>query len=159
MRKRVIEAKVDRAISMLKEKDRYLIEYFLHEQSLSHRLAVYLENLFPKKYNVDCEYNKKMDIENNIVNKSVRKSPQLPASETRDIRPDITIHKRGKNNRKSNLLVIQIKKKENLQDRNEDIESLKELTDQDGEYQYQYGLFLYVDNVTSEIKKRWFPED
>jgi viroplasmin and RNaseH domain-containing protein len=156
LKKSEIKNKVNCAIKTLKERDYFLIKYRLHEETLSHRLAVYLENIFPKEYDVDCEYNKKIDVQiDKVEDKSVRKNIQSSGS-TRTIRPDITIHKRGRNNRKANLLVIQLKKKENLQGRDKDEDALRELTKQDGKYRYQYGLFLDIDNDTSKITPRWF---
>lgn len=55
------------AVEQLYEKDAYLLQsdHELHEQTVSHRLAVYLENnlrkfsIFRKNdFSVDCEYNK-----------------------------------------------------------------------------------------------------
>lgn len=68
-----IKRKVNEAIKTLKICDHFLIEHRLHEQTLSHRLAVYLEKLFPSEFKIDCEYNKKIDTQN--VNESGGKLP------------------------------------------------------------------------------------
>ncbi len=90
-----IKEKLKIAIKRFVERDwKELYKNDIHENTFSHRIAVYLEKYF-KKYNVDCEYNKILG--DKKVNERGEK-----------IRPDIIIHKRD--NMNCNILIIEIKK-------------------------------------------------
>ena len=54
---------VRKAVECFMRKDSKLLEDSVHEQAVSHRIAVYLEFLFRKnkEANVDCEYNKHLE--------------------------------------------------------------------------------------------------
>lgn len=52
-----IRQKVDLALDKLYATDQFLIDNDLCEPSLNHRLAMYLQTLFPEHF-VDCEYNR-----------------------------------------------------------------------------------------------------
>ena len=54
-----IKAKVKTAVSKFKQKDKALIRVNANERSLSHKLAMYLQEQFEKDgWDVDCEYNR-----------------------------------------------------------------------------------------------------
>lgn len=80
----------------INEQDRdFLMRIKIHEITLSHRIAIYLEKNFLKLgYIVDCEYNKNMG-----NSKRDDKGSK--------IRPDIIIHKR---NSDDNIAIFEIKK-------------------------------------------------
>lgn len=129
-----IKIQILEALSTLYEKDIDLIVHQM-EWSCAHRLAVYLETTLGKNWHVDCEYNKmgsRMLTKRNDDGKYKR--------------PDIIIHKRGKTNRESNLLVIEIK----MDDSNlRDIDKLKSFTSSPNEqqiFQYQFGLSIRLLN-------------
>jgi len=99
-----IKSRLEEAIEIVKEKDYFLLEYAVHERSICHRLAVYLEQSFTG-FNVDCEYDNDLDSE------SGRKRVKFPDGSTQDrVFPDIIVHERGKNGPDSNLLVAEMKK-------------------------------------------------
>lgn len=76
-------------VGILKNRD-------IHEQALSHRLAVYLENSgFFTGYHIDCEYNR--------YNEESKRN-----NSGKLIKPDIVIHVRG--DQLANLIIIQDKK-------------------------------------------------
>ncbi|RZD14205.1 MAG: hypothetical protein EVJ47_05925 [Candidatus Acidulodesulfobacterium ferriphilum] len=93
----------------------------LNERSITHKLAEYIQKYF-SDYNVDCEYNRMPNKRNNngeAEAKFIPKELNLSVSKTRSnddkgttVYPDIIIHKRGSN--KSNLIVIEAKKKANV---------------------------------------------
>ena len=94
-----IYEKVVKAFQTFFIKDRYLLDNDVHEVTISHKLAEYLQYQFPDM-NVDCEYNRQVPPDNgdNIKRRS----------DTGDrVRPDIIVHKRGSN--ENNCLVIEIK--------------------------------------------------
>ncbi len=90
-----IKEKLIIAVKKFIDKDwKELYKNDIHENTFSHRIAVYLEENF-NEYNVDCEYNKILG--DNKVNKS-----------REIIRPDIIVHRRD--NMNCNKLIIEIKK-------------------------------------------------
>ncbi len=129
---RQIKDKVKSAIDNLLQKDLFLLQEKVHERSVSHKLAEYLQPLF-QDVNVDCEYNrkglasKKLD---GIEECNERKKNKM-------VLPDIVIHERNSDN---NILVIEIKTV--LGDFACDFRKLELFTDQFGEYRYQLGIFI-----------------
>ena len=107
-----IEGKVNFALDIFYVKDKYLIDNDIHERSMTHKLAIYLEELF-NGYDVDCEYNKNTteskkiyDVEHKI--QEIKKDTEYEYKDSIAVFPDIIIHKRG--NKLKNLLVIEVKK-------------------------------------------------
>ena len=127
-----IYEKVVRALHVLFIKDEYLFDNGVHEITISHKLAEYLQYQFPDM-NVDCEYNRQVPPDNgdNIKRRS---------DTGKKVRPDIIVHKRGSN--ENNCLVIEIKI-ERDQTRG-DKEKLKDYTNPKS-LEYEFGLFLEID--------------
>ncbi|MHB8165046.1 MAG: hypothetical protein ACYDDV_12040 [Methanoregula sp.] len=121
-----ISQKVYFAIDSLFKNDNFLLTIGVHERTISHKLAEYLQAQFPD-WNVDCEYNRKGNM--------VKRLPR-DCSEEEKVYPDIIIHHR---NTTENLLVIEIKSS-NLPEKC-DIEKLKLFTS-DPNFKYTYGLFI-----------------
>jgi hypothetical protein len=165
-----LKNKVKTAVRLFIENDGELLSLSggIHEQTISHRIAVYLECLF-RRFHVDCEYNKhgvtgdnKKVVENitelkrGCLCKSCKKwCRENPIGGTirdfSEIRPDIIIHKeRGKANT-GNILVIEIKKVEECLF---DEGKLKSLTDKNGDYKYDLGVFVYFSE--NQPKYKWF---
>lgn len=126
----------------------------IHEQAISHRIAVYLEPLF-KGYHVDCEYNKhgaKNDKKMAENTKVIRKEcgckscvgwlKKTHGSIVR-IRPDIIVHKERGKKSEGNILVIEIKKKDECLF---DMAKLKEMTSNNGDFKYKLGVLIYFPN-------------
>lgn len=107
--------------NVLDSSDSWLIKKNLSEQTISHRIAVHLENLF-NDYNIDCEYNGDVDRENNkkaitILKDELKQFSLLKDAEASELEkeltiravfPDIIIHRRGLN--EFNLCIIEVKK-------------------------------------------------
>ena len=97
-----IEDILCKSLTILIEDDLYLIENKTKEESINHRLAIYLEWIFKEMrwpYNIDIEYNK---------NGEASKSYVQPNKKKRFAVPDIIVHSRGDN--ENNLLFIETKK-------------------------------------------------
>lgn len=92
-----LQSMVILAIDKLHDFDSALLRLNSSEWSLSHRLAVYLEQLV-RGWDVDCEYNRQGQY------KDIKKR-----SNGCRIRPDINIHHRGHVESVHNLLVIEVK--------------------------------------------------
>lgn len=131
---------VQRAIEMLYARDAKLFTVDASEWALAHRLAVYLEQDI-SGWNVDCEYNRQGNGRNPKTNEYDEK-----------VRPDITLHHRGYLEIQHNLLVIELKKKEEKFD----LVKTREYTEpptQKRLFQYQYGLAL---SFFPALEAHWF---
>lgn len=159
MRKEEIILKIKKAITKLYDEDGWLIEKDLSEQSISHRLAIYVQENFAE-YNVDCEYNG--DGENiynrkriEIVKQTLREKRLLREKEELDVEkefteravfPDIIIHMRGTN--ESNLCIIEIKKSTSRVEFHYDEIKLKCYTSDESGNHLKYGLGVFIEFVT-----------
>ena len=129
-----IEEKVKIALQILVKKDVYLLENGVHERSITHKFAEYLQIQFPD-LNVDCEYNKKGELPGISTKK-------IPIDEKEcSVFPDIIIHQR---HTKNNVLIIEIKKKISNKTKEWDIEKLQFFTKSE-DYHYLFGLFIEFD--------------
>ena len=153
MTQQEIKVRLEKALDSLYVKDWYLLKNKVHERSITHKLAEYLQHLFPE-YEVDCEYD--FDIENpnghfkkqfsqivsteiknnysnniNKINEVTTDNDILSFIQTlqKNFFPDIIIHKRGTNTQ--NLLIIEAKKDNNLNNSSFDVDKLKAYTKQD----------------------------
>ena len=123
-----IKDKITMVYKILLKNDHYLLEKNVNERAITHKLAEYLQMLFPE-YNVDCEYNKNFKEPNTlqpwdsitdiIVQKyqakklSCQEICRKLLTDAVSVCPDLIIHKRGTDN---NLVVIEVKKKTNHED-------------------------------------------
>jgi len=135
--------KVDISIGKVLENDQFLLEIGVHERTVAHKLAEYLQLQF-QYWHVDCEYNRdKHDVKKIIdLHNECKKSGDT-------VFPDIIIHERDK---KNNLLVIEMKT--NTKETECDINKLMRFT-KDKKFQYSLGLFLQLERGKSPLKK-WF---
>ncbi|MEN9597336.1 MAG: hypothetical protein RL236_1770, partial [Pseudomonadota bacterium] len=134
----------------VKRKDDYLLDHDVHEQAISHKLACYIGNEIGD-WNVDAEYNR---------NKESPKSLNINGKNS-NVRPDILIHRRGKNNNdgksgNNNLVIIEVKKKPTEEDKQKDIEKIKAFIN-DYPYYYKFGAFVSFNGLQSEIE--WFERE
>jgi len=136
----LIKFYVYRAVNKFYARDAILIINDASEWSISHRVAVYLENEFIG-WNVDCEYNR----QGQIVNPKVNTDSEI-------IRPDIILHHRRYTDISHNLLVVEIKKDDTNADFNKICDYTK-LPEGNREFQYQFGLSLIINNKPSYY---WF---
>ena len=140
-----VQAKLQSAIGLLFKNDSFLLDKNVHERTIAHKLAEYLQQLWPE-WNVDCEYDKKgLDIKRldgiSECNEQRR---------TDRVLPDIVVHYR---NSDLNLLVIEIKTKH--ADCECDYRKLELFTSEDGEYKYRYGLFVRF-NKLNRPEMKWY---
>ena len=129
---------LDRAIQRLLKRDRELLTRDVNERSITHRLAVYLQDEFPDM-DVDCEYNRRdFDV------KRLDFYPRDTTTDDTDARtvfPDIIVHKRGPDG--PNLLVIEAKKSGNQRRNNQNTDRQKlEAFKRDPGLRYEHAVFL-----------------
>ena len=103
-----IATRLNRAIAMVMEGDSDVVANGRNERAVAHRLALYLQNEFPR-WHVDCEFNRQG--RNRERKKVEAKRPSLPPSRKGSkyalVDPDVNIHKRGPDG--PNLLAIELK--------------------------------------------------
>ena len=137
---RMVETNINAAMHLLYRKDHFLITNSTSERSITHKLAEYIQQLFPH-WHVDCEYNRRgLNRPKAILNQDTSY-------------PDIIIHKR---NTKTNLLVIEAKSihSDDHSDTH-DKEKIKAYIE-DPEYQYRFGLWICFYDELSSVVMSWF---
>ena len=122
---------VIRGCRKLLKRDLMLLAIGAHEQSICHRLAVYLEPF--SALNVDCEYNRQR-----VHPKSIRDGR---------IKPDILIHKRMDS--RFNLMVLEAKAGAATSVR--DKQKLAAMLEVQGTYRYALGVYLHVENKRKRV--------
>ena len=149
-----LERIVKFSLKKLRSLDKKLLEIKVNERTITHKLAVYLQQNFPE-FNVDCEYNRD---EGNEIDDLVKKL-KLPTNkvswddtEAKTVFPDIIVHNRG--TQEQNLLVIEVKKSSSSLsgkvDRNKLIAFTKD------HYNYKFGLFLKINLVNENDYFEWY---
>ena len=86
---------VTEALRRFYRNDLYLIRIKAHERSLTFRLGMYLQQIFPD-WDVDCEYNRNVSEPDDVK--------RIPGH--KPVYPDVILHKRGS---AKNLLAIEAK--------------------------------------------------
>jgi len=158
------------AAGEFKKYDLKLLELAVHEQAISHRIAVYLERFFgidtKVNLNVDCEYSKHLKDDKTAIIEphyflgkyprcscnSCKKLERLEEIEEKAFRPDIVVHSRGNDNK--NVVTLEVKKSQICPF---DLAKLRALTLPKGAqigYGYELGVFLHFQN--NEPKYIWF---
>lgn len=159
MQDEFIIEKIENSLKSLIENDYWLIENDLSEQSICHKLAIYIQNEFNDFHlDIDCEYNGDITRDNERKSISILKSDLkafklLKEKEENDLEkeytnravfPDIIIHKRG--SIKYNLCIIEVKKSSSKIPFTYDDLKLKSYTspDYDNNLKYQIGIFIKI---------------
>lgn len=173
MKDKEIISRLELSLEIMYIKDNWLLIHEISERSITHKIASYLQILFPE-YNVDCEYNGDITQATQkkkiwIVRKELEKRDLLTKDEKktpdeiieRDVYPDIIIHRRGTND--DNLCIIEIKKSSSKVSFKYDEIKLKAYTRSDGygnNLKYQLGIFIELETGQPELKytKGFFKE-
>lgn len=147
-----IKRRIDIAINLLRVNDNYLLKNDVNERSITHKLAVYLEQTLGKEYDVDCEYNRNIDdpLNRKMIDGYFRTED---FAESRGVYPDIIVHKRGRND--FNLLIIEVKKSTSRESGEFDIRKLECYTNtfQNRNFSYQYGAFIKLYTAQEKYKE------
>ncbi len=148
-----VKEKVEIALGMLLKNDAFLLEHDVNERSISHKLAEYLQQLFPD-YNVDCEYNWQVDDpcykELSFTSEEEKQfytktdEEKIKDKNAHTVYPDVIIHQRGHN--RDNLLIIEMKKTSNKDERARERDKLKLKKYKD---KFSYEFILSLDIPTS----------
>ena len=129
-----VKQALNHAVQKFLERDAFLLEIRANERSITHRFAVYLENILGQQWDIDCEYNRNMEHVKR-VNSNIRY-------------PDIIVHKRGTS---ENLLVVEAKyEDEDIADDHRKLENMKS----DPDFRYQFAVHL-ICSENGELKLEW----
>jgi hypothetical protein len=130
---------VHRAAFNLLRRDGDLLTLGASEWALAHRLAVYLETEVPG-WHVDCEYDRQG------TGRDLKRD-----GDGDPVRPDIIVHHRGATDLRANLLVLELKKRE---DREDWMKANEYTRPPRGRriFQYQFGLALTLE----PLGYRWY---
>jgi hypothetical protein len=160
---------LERAIAQFRIKDSVLLRRNqvhggVHERTVAHRLAFYLElelraDKVPGSVSVDCEYNRfgqdpkilsEMESFRKIIEAADR---NLTSRGELSILPDIIVHERGEKG--TNYLVVELKKKSNSNPDSLRLDQLKlsRLTADDCEYHYILGAEVLAVDLPDESKQ------
>jgi hypothetical protein len=155
-----VKRKVRTAIELLISRDTHLLKIDVNERSITHKLALYLQDGF-KGWDVDCEYNRnRYDSKKLIIGHDVHltaETTQTDDEQGKTVYPDIIVHHRGTD---QNLLVVEVKKTTSHVSRNFDLNKLREYKHQLG---YSYALFLNFFTGSPErtevAEEKWINDD
>lgn len=129
------------ALDRIKDEDDDLLRFDVNERSITHRLAVYLDEEITDEWDIDVEYNREGEDE---VSKTVpmdylkSKIPDDVDPEDLDAKtvyPDVIVHSRGETF--ENLLVIEAKKSGGSGEYDRE-----KLTAYKDELRYEHGVFV-----------------
>lgn len=126
---------VAEALSLLLERDAYLLEIDANERSIAYRFAFYLQARLPD-WTVDCEYNRDGVEPKRLGHFDIH--PDNEDDEAKTVFPDVIAHRRGT---RENYLVIEFKKSTSNVDRNIDRRKLEGYKRELG---YPFALFIEV---------------
>lgn len=130
---RLVAKKVLAAVEKLLEQDAFLLEHNVNERSISHRLAIYLQEQFDELH-VDCEYNRGGHEAKTLT--SIAGQNGDDSTDGSRVYPDIIVHRRGSGD---NELVIEIKKTTSSQTYDKDRQKLRAYRH---ELKYKNSLFI-----------------
>lgn len=137
----LIESRIKASLECMIKIDKHLIDNETNERSLTHRLGMYLQNLF-EYWDVDCEYNRDG---NNPKRLNWNIKPEQIIStdlQGKTVYPDIIIHQRGKQNT-INLVVIEAKKTNNFGE-GEVRKDIKKLQAYKSDLNYMFAYFIKI---------------
>jgi hypothetical protein len=155
-----VKQKVRSAIENLITKDAHLFKIDVNERSITHRLAVHLQNAF-KGWDVDCEYNRnRYDTKKLFIGDDLHLTVETIGTDDdqgKTVFPDIIVHHRGTD---QNLLVVEVKKTTSRVPNNFDLYKLREYKHQLG---YSHALFLNFFTGSLErigvAEEKWIDDD
>jgi hypothetical protein len=149
---------IEKMLNILYEKDKFLLsrKNDLTERSITHRMGMYLQELFPELH-VDCEYNRMGKLAGDEVYytqgdyfvKTVCLSEGLMSDEDDNgsrVFPDIIVHKRGT---ATNLIIIEVK----VQWKNSKAgHDMKKLNAYKNDLKYEHAFYIELTEKRQNVK-------
>ena len=156
MEKQEILRLLKKSLNELYENDALLLkkDYDIHERTVCHRLAVYIERNLKSDFHVDVEYNRMRtsygshDI-GDVIGKSLNWENSGEGSSF--VYPDIIIHKRDTD---QNLMDIEVKMAWKNQKKNLDYEKINMYINQ---LKYRFGVYIELSENQKDSKIEFGP--
>ena len=144
-----MQTELNKVVTALQEfyaREAFLFEKDLGERTLTHRLAVHLENQF-SGWSVDCDYNRLGERTLRLPHGTIISTDDHLA---KSVYPDIVVHQREIPN---NLIAIEVRKTSNHQPPEHDRHKLRALTDPHLWFAYWIGVYLVLGqkSVVSDV--------
>src|ERR1700680_377839 len=160
-----MQTELNKVVTALQEfyaREAFLFEQDLGERTLTHRLAVHLENQFAG-WEVDCNYDRLGERTLRLPHGTIVSTDDHLA---KSVYPDIVVHQREIPN---NLLAVEVRKASNHQPVEHDRHKLQALTDPHLWFAYWIGVYLvlgknsvasdaYVGGVIAPPQAAWVAE-
>ncbi|MFF0123828.1 hypothetical protein ACFYP7_31620 [Micromonospora arida] len=138
---------VSGALSDFRARDLDLLDYSVGEWSCAFRIAVYLEQRVDPAWRVDSEYDRQgVD--------GQRKSRGLDAHAS-TMRPDVVIHRRGSEDVRDNLLLLEIKRIWVPGGDPGDLAKIRQAVSGELKFQYQFAAAIGVGDLGSRFNPTW----
>ena len=159
-----MQTELNKVVTALQEfyaRETFLLEKDLGERTLTHRLAVHVENEFPG-WEVDCDYDRLGDRTLRLPHGTIISTDDHLG---KSVYPDIVVHQRAIPN---NLVALEVRKSANHQPVEHDQHKLRALTDPHLWFAYWIGVFvtlgkkqvttaeIYTGGVRDEALSNWF---
>ncbi|UFN96799.1 hypothetical protein [Micromonospora aurantiaca] len=143
----VISSWVSGALSDFRARDLDLLEYSVGEWSCAFRIAVYLEQRVDPAWRVDIEYDRQ-----GVRGQQKRRGLDSNAS---TMRPDIAIHRRGSEDIRDNLLLLEIKRIWTPGGDPDDLAKVRRAVSGELEFQYQFAAAIGLGDSGSRFNPTW----
>jgi len=137
-----MKSELNKVVTALHEfyaRETFLLEKDLGERTLTHRLAVHVENQFPG-WEVDCDYDRLGDRTLRLPHGTIISTDDHLG---KSVYPDIVVHQRAIPN---NLLAVEVRKAGNHQPADHERQKLRALTDPHLWFAYWIGVFVTLGN-------------
>lgn len=156
MTKQDIEKILDHSIKELYKKDAVLLrgKYNIHERTVCHRLAIYIENNLTEEYDVDVEYNRmRTKYGDDEIGEAIGKTLNWEGSDEGSsfVYPDIIIHKRDTD---QNIVDIEVKMAWKSGLKKFDYEKINLFIKQ---LNYRFGVYVELSENPKETKIEFGP--
>ena len=149
---------IEKMLDILYEKDKFLLnkQNDLTERSITHRMGMYLQELFPDLH-VDCEYNRMGKMSNGEVYytegdyfaKTVCLSDSLVSDQDDSgsrVFPDIIVHKRGTG---INFIIVEVKVEWKNSKAGHDMKKLKAYKN---DLKYEHSFYIELTEERHNVK-------
>ncbi len=151
-----IKCNITKALNKLLTNDKILLIVDANERSITHMLAIYLQEEFTHDYNVDCEYNRnlhetkliKFDYFKKCFPDMSFKGLKRPRSDDPNgitVFPDIIIHNRYS---AENLIAIEVKKTTSQRTKGKFDKAKLDIFRNDKGLGYEYSLFIKIKTIS-----------
>ncbi|MGW0504377.1 hypothetical protein [Micromonospora sp. NPDC003241] len=143
----VISSWVIGALSDFRARDLDLFDYSVGEWSCAFRIAVYLEQRVDPEWHVDSEYDRQ-----GILGQQKKRGLDSGAPR---MRPDVAVHRRGSEDVRDNLLLLEIKRIWAPGGDPDDLAKIRQAVSGELSFQYQFAAAIGLGDSGSSFDPTW----